>query len=167
MTQDEPTTIGPSIPKLLVMFVLGNIIMTGGLLGIYVGAGKYVALVCAIPAACVGLVPLISLILRRPYIRFNASGLQVRNVFGTRSIQWEDVEGDFAIRATQNPIKLPGTGKIVVFNWTEAYKAKHGSKTTTLYSGFDTGILGAFELPYERLAALLNERKQEFVARGG
>jgi hypothetical protein len=49
-----------------------------------------------------------------------------------------------------------------VFNWTEAYKAQHGSKKTTVYGGFDTGISGVFELTYERLAALLNERKQAF-----
>ncbi len=138
--------------------------MAIGLFLMYRALGAIVALVGSILIVCMAAAALSSLAIQRPKIRFQRTGFEVCLLFGTRYIEWADVQDDFAVRKMPGLKMLPGTNKVIVFNWTEAYKAKHRPKKSPHYGGYDTAISGAFEVSYEELAVILNERKKEFSA---
>jgi hypothetical protein len=90
---------------------------------------------------------------QRPRVVITAEGFVVHKLLGAESRKWEDVDGRFAV------IKI-GWSAAVAYNLTPEYKTRIGKKRTSLFSGYDAAVSGAFKLSAEELAALLNEHKQ-------
>lgn len=164
MSETKPRIIGPNMPKLIGMLTVSTLVMVVGVFLLYRAWGVIVALFGTVLVVGMVAATLSSLVLQRPCIRFRRTGFEVCLLFGSRSIEWADVQGDFAVRKMPGLKMLPGANKVAVFNWTDAYKAKHRPKKNPHYGGYDGAISGVFEVSYEELVSILNERKKAFLA---
>jgi hypothetical protein len=130
----------------------------GAVAGLNLVFGAEMVLVVA--SAVVGGLAVLGLVLaavrRRPRVIISADRFVSQALFGEESHRWEDIAGPFAVIRS-------GWSKLVAFNFTPAYKARVSFKPTTLYSGYDSAIAGAFRLSKEELAGLLNEYRQAWL----
>jgi hypothetical protein len=133
--------------------VVSSLAMAGGLVLIF-GSGTLVLRACAALVTLAVVLFLLGTLRRRPRVVIHPEGFTVYRVIGLRSHRWEDVEGRFAA------VRV-GVTKVVAFHLTAEYKARVGKKPTSLFAGYDDAISGAFRLPMERLADLLNEHKEK------
>jgi hypothetical protein len=96
----------------------------------------------------------VAVVRQRPRVVITPEGFTVYKLFGGQSRKWRDVHGEFAV------IKL-GWIKGVGYNLTDGHKARVGTKPTSLFSGYDAAISGAFELSAEQLAEVLNAHARQ------
>ena len=159
----ERLVIGPSTAKLLGTMGIGA-------LGMAVGAAMLIVAIWGMPdlqskgwivVAVIAVLGIGNLVIalgrQRPRLEIDAEGFSVLPLFGGHSRRWSDIEGDFVV------IKC-GFTQGVAYRLTPAYKASIGFKPTTLFEGNDQAIMGAFALPIQELAELLNEHKARALA---
>jgi hypothetical protein len=90
----------------------------------------------------------------RPQVEIEAGMFTFRTLFGSRSRPWSAIEGSFtAIRV--------GLSRAVGYRLAQGYKQSAGIKSTKAYAGNDEVIaVTVLDLPAEKLAELLNQRKE-------
>jgi hypothetical protein len=162
MTPADLVTIGPDPLKLLGVLMLGAVGVTVGVAGVLLGlfglpwflasGWVVVALTGAVVVCCGGAVFLAAVVGNRPCVEISAGGFTTRTALTSRSRCWRDIESDFTV------IKI-GSAKAVGYRLTEAYKKLAGIKPTTMFAGNDEGISGAYRIPINELADLLNQHK--------
>jgi hypothetical protein len=148
MAEAAEVIVPPSLPRLLASLVVGVLCMVGGLLMLL---GPRLVLIPVAPAlgGMALLVFVLAVVRRRPRVVITAEGFTVHKLFGEESHEWRDVHGSFAV------IKI-GISKAVGYHLTTDYKARTGRKSASRFSGYDAAISGAFALPADKLAELLN-----------
>jgi hypothetical protein len=167
MAQSNSVTVNLNPLKLLGTLALGCLLITGGVAGVLLGlslvllglnwflsAGWVIAVVTGVlVASCCGTLVLVAIIGRRPRVEIGPDGFVLRQLFGSRSRSWSDIEGSFVV------IKV-GLSKGVGYRLTQVFKESAGIKPTTLFAGNDEAIGGALDIPIDELAELLNQRKR-------
>ncbi len=156
-TQSEPVVVPPSIPRLLGTFVVSGGGMVGGLL-VILGPGPLWGTAASV---CVGLIIVacvVGVIRQRPRVEITSEGFTVYKLFGQESRSWGDVAGEFAV------IQI-GSTNAVGYNLVEGRTARAGARSAPRLSGYDAGISGAFAMPAEGLANVLNAHARQ--AAGG
>jgi hypothetical protein len=153
MTAPRPVVVPPSIPRLLALLLVGGGGVVGGLLLIF-GPGPVWSIVAAAVGGLVILAFVVAVARQRPRVVITPEGFTVYKLFGEESRNWDEVHRDFAV------IKI-GLTQAVGYNLTADYKARTGKRPTSLFSGYDAAISGAFALPAEKLAELLNAHARQ------
>jgi hypothetical protein len=167
MAQSNSVTVNLNSLKLLGTLALGCLLITGGVAGVLLGlslvllglnwflsAGWVISVVTGVlVASCCGTLVLVAIIVRRPRVEIGPDGFVLRQLVGSRSRSWSDIEGSFVI------IKV-GLSKSVGYRLTQVFKESAGIKPTTLFAGNDEAIGGALDIPIDELAELLNQRKR-------
>jgi len=154
MTLPSTLVVPPSLPRLLVALLAGNLALVGGFFLMF-GPGTLLAVTAAVAGGVSGLCLVAAAVGQRPRVVITAEGFASQKLFGEESHKWQDVEGPFAV------IKI-GWGKAVGYNLRASYEARIVKKPTTLFSGYDAAISGAFRLSAEELADLLNAHYQQY-----
>lgn len=150
--QPGTVTVPLSPLRLLERLLVGNLGVDGALLVIF-GPGAMVALACAVAGFVSILFFVIAALRQRPRIVLTPDGFAMHKLFGEESHKWGDIAGQFAV------IKI-GWSQAVAYNLTADYKLRAGKKPTSLFSGYDAAVSGAFKCSAGELAELLNEHKQ-------
>ncbi len=147
--------VPPSIPRLLTSFLVVGSGLVGGLLVIFGPGPVQVALASAVGGLVV-LASVAAVVLQRPRVVITPEGFTVYTLFGEGARRWRDIHGEFAV------IRI-GWVKAVGYNLTTGNKARAG------YSGYGAAITGAYGVPAERLAELLNAQAKQYAgpAAGG
>jgi Bacterial PH domain len=167
MTASNVVTIDASPLKLLGTLAFAGLGITGGVTGVLLGLfgmnwllslGWVIVVVTAalVVGVCVALV-LTASIGRRPRIEIGPDGFVARNLLGSRSRRWSDIEGDFVV------IKV-GLGKGVAYRLTQRFKDSARIKPTTLFAGNDEAISGSYGVSSSELAEILNRHKGRATA---
>ncbi len=152
MAMENEVVVPPSLPRLLASLLVGVLGVLGGLF-LVIGAGKVLDIAAAGVGGLAVLALVVAIVRRRPRVVVTARGFTVLQLFGEESHEWQDVHGQFAV------IQI-GLGKAVGYNLTADCKARLGKKPTSLFSGYDAAISGAFALSAEKLARLLNTHRR-------
>jgi hypothetical protein len=158
MDESTPVVVGPNLPRLFLILLASNL---GIALGLFLacGLGWVTALLCALAAGVSLLLFVLSAARRTPELVITDEGFRCRNVFQNRSYQWADVSGGFEVRRS-------GLIRMVVFRLTPESRAKTAGWVQQPCPGYDAAITGAYRLPPEELAELLNRHKQRAVTGG-
>ncbi len=116
-------TVPPSVLQLLRMWLLGNLLMVGGLLGIWLGVigslETTLAILCAAVVSLSTVFVVLSVARRTPRVVVTSEGFAFHHLFGGRYYKWVEIEGQFGV------IKS-GLNKLVGINLTTDYKARVG-----------------------------------------
>lgn len=153
---DNVVVIGPSTLKLLATLGLGGCGMTAGVA--FLLAGLFGAsflqstgwiIVAIVGSGVVGALAM-ALIRRRPKIEIGPEGFVVHALIGKHSRRWSDIAGDFVV------IRI-GYSQAVGYRLTEACQEATRFQPTTLFSGNDAAISGAFAVSMTELANILND----------
>jgi hypothetical protein len=156
MAEAVEVVVPPSLSPLPATLVVGVLGMVCGLLLIF-GPGQVVITVAA-GLAGLGILGFVGAVVRRrPRVVITPRGFTIYKLFGEESHQWQDVDARFAV------IKI-GLNKAVGYHFTADYRARTGKKPTSLFSGYDGAISGAFALSAEELAELLNAHRRTEAA---
>jgi hypothetical protein len=152
MTAARQVIVPPSIARLLPLLLISGAGVVGGLLLIF-GPGQVWATLASVAGGLIVLTFIVAVVRRRPRVVISAQGFTIYKLFGEESHHWQDVDSRFAV------IKI-GLNKAVGYHFTADYKVRTGKKRTSLFSGYDAAISGAFALSAEELAELLNAHRQ-------
>jgi hypothetical protein len=152
MTEAVDVVVPPSVSRVLATTSLGALGMVGGLFLIFGPGSVLLAGVTGVGGLAV-LAVVVAVVRRRPRVAITPAGFTVHKLFGDDARAWEDVQGPFAV------IRL-GLGRAVGYRLTAEYKARTGRRPTTQFSGYDAAIAGAFALPADKLAELLNAHQR-------
>lgn len=158
MTAPRQVEVSPSIPRLLALVLVGGGGVVGGLLLIF-GPGPLWSTLAAVAGGFAAFVFLVAVVRRRPRVVISEHGFTVYKLFGEEAHRWQDVDGRFGV------IKI-GLNKAVGYHFSADYKARTGKKPTSLFSGYDAAVSGAFALSAEELADLLNAHRRTEAATG-
>ena len=154
----ELVVIGPSPLKLIATLGLGGLGMTAGsamlVSGLFgrqflLSAGWIFVAFVGVSAACALVV---SLLRSRPRIEIGPVGFTVHALVGGHSRSWSEIEGDFVVVKS-------GFSNAVGYRLTPACKESIKFKPTTLFQGNDEALSGAYAVPIQQLASILNEYK--------
>ena len=143
MVASSPVVVPPSRLRLLAVLLVGVCIAVGQerLFGL---GPVFLVIYCALGGLYV-LLFVVAIVRRRPRLVITPEGFTLYKIFGKESRKWEEVQGDFAVITI-------GWQRAVGYNLTAKHKARVGNKPTSLFSGYDAAVSGAFGLPAEQLA---------------
>jgi hypothetical protein len=136
--------------------LVGGVGVVGGLL-LILGRGPVWVAVASAVGGLILLTFAVAVVRQRPRVVIAPEGFTVYKLFGEESRKWDEVHGEFAV------IKI-GWNRAVGYNLTAGYKARAGTKPTSLFSGYDAAVSGAFRLSAEQLAELLNAHARQGVS---
>jgi hypothetical protein len=153
MAASSAVVVPPSLPRLLAALLVGGVGVVGGLLLLF-GPGPVLVAVASAVGGLIVLVFVVAVVRQRPRVVITPEGFTVYKLFGEESRKWAEVHGKFAV------IRI-GWNRAVGYNLTAGHKARVGKKPTSLFAGYDAAVSGAFGLPAEELAELLNAHARQ------
>jgi hypothetical protein len=170
VTPSHHVTVGPDLAKLFgrvafpcvcfpagfAFFLLGCQFQFGQ--GWLLSSGWLIVLVIgAVVVGCGAAVMLTAIFGHRPRLEIGLDGFVLYDILGSRSRRWSDIEGSFeVIRLSMRS----GVG----YRLTQDFKEAVGYKANSWLVGNDEAIWGAFRLPIDELAELLNQHKERAEA---
>jgi hypothetical protein len=159
MTHPETVTVPPSFLRRLRILLVSNLLLIAGIFGIavgLVGVGSWTVVACVVSVAVTTILYILAALRQRPRVVITPEGFVFEKLFGRETHRWEEIDGRFVV------IKI-GWNQAVGYNLTPEYKARTGRKASSLFSGYDTAIIGgALPCSAGKLVELLNEHKQRY-----
>jgi hypothetical protein len=163
MSQPGTVTVAPGVLRLLKTLLVSNLLIIVGVVGIaigFIGVGNWTLVACGIAVALTTTLHIVAALRQRPRVVITPDGFAFEKLFGREEHRWEEVAGPFAVITI-------GISEAVAYRLTPEYKARTGRKSTSLYSGYDSAVIGsALPCSAAELAELLNQHKQRNEATG-